>query len=141
MTSAAAIDTVTSAPQIEGKREPWGDSRYRIYTHEHISFDALPSYRDGGPATVVVDGYSMSTSSVSGFSSRSVLAADDGMHTLSLSKPIRGDECEITRFDKHPLDGTKYAIERDAKRAAFDAGALAFMVYERDAAKWGLPTE
>lgn len=136
---------VKSAPAIQGEREPWRDGRYRIYTHEHLDFDALPSYRDGGPATVVVDGYSMSTSSVSRvLSSASVIAADDGMRTLNLSTPIldgEGSTAVITGFDKHPLDGTRYATDVDARRAAFDAGALAFMVYERDAAKWGLPTE
>jgi hypothetical protein len=125
---------VTSVPKLQS------DGRYRLYTSEHLDFDALPSYRDGGPSLVVVDGYCMSTSSVSGFSSRAVLAADDGMHTLSLSKPVRGFEWDITRRDKHPLDGTKYATAPDARRAAFDAGAMAYMVYERDAAKWGLPT-
>ena len=134
---------VKTLPEIQGGVESWGyDGRYRLYTNEHVEFDALPPYADGGPAMVVVDGYSMSTSNVSGFSSRAVLAADDGMFTLNLSMPIRdgvGSMAPILRFDKHELDGTKYATRHDASRAAFDAGTLAFMVYERDAAKWGLP--
>lgn len=78
---------VKAIPAIQGKRYSWSDGRYRIYTRDHIDFDTLPSYDDGGPATVVIDGYSMSTSTLSrALSSPEVVAADDGMHTLNLSK-------------------------------------------------------
>lgn len=122
-------------PQVEGV------TRYRLYAREHIDFDALPSYHDGGPAMVVINGYQTSTSNLSGFSSAAALSADDGKYTLNLSKPVRGPGGGIAGFDKHALDGTKYDTAREASRAAYDAGALAFMVYERNAAKWGLPAE
>lgn len=136
---------VTSLPQVQGAHEGWRDGRYRIYTAEHIDFDALPSYSDGGPAKVAHDGWCVSYSSLSrAMSSASVIAADDGMHTLSIHRGAHYEQVDgETRYvaEYHPLDRTKYALQSDAQRAAFEGGATAFMVYERDAAKWGLPTE
>lgn len=135
--------TLTSVPEQRGEiRTYGGDGRYRLYTIEHLPFDALPSYSDGGPATVTNDGWSMSTSSNCRiFSSPSVNAADDRMHTLRLTTHPVGVPWSLENDVKHPLNGTKYATAADAKRAAYEAGGIGFMVYNRDAAKWGLPTD
>lgn len=116
-----------------------GDGRYRVYTVEHLPFDALPAYDEGGPATVRGDEWNVSTSHLSAaFASPSVVAADDGMYTLSVFKFTHpGGGADLVR---HPLDGTKYATRRDANRAAYEAGLLGFMVYESDAPSYGLPT-
>jgi hypothetical protein len=65
----------------------------------------------------------MSTSSLDRlFSSRSIVAKDDGQHTLSLRKVDRNG----VTTERHPLDGTKYPSREAAAQAAYEAGALAF---------------
>lgn len=145
-------DTVTTKPAIQG-RGPSApgdyDGRYRLYTVDHVPFDRFPSYSDGGPSTVTHNGWNISTSSTCRvFSSPSVVAADDGMHTLRVTRDGRyvdtgvigphGTPVKEYVVTRHPLDGTKYATKRDADRAAYEAGALAFMVYEKNAAKYDL---
>lgn len=117
--------TITTIPAAQGR------TTYRLYTVEDLPFDAIPTYRDGGPAKVSMPGWSKSTSSMCPiFSSPSVIAADDRRITLSLR--LNGEP--------HPLDKSTYATQDEADRAAYEVGASAFMVYDRDAAKWGLPT-
>lgn len=123
-------------PPLQGTAYSWHDGRYRIYTVEQLPFDALPAHSDGGPAMVAHTEWGMSTSSLSAWmSSPSVAAADDGKHTLRVSRTVGADGVE-----RHELDGTRYDTNRDASRAAYEAGLLGFMVYERHAAKWGLPS-
>lgn len=125
-------------PELAGERWSWRDGRYRVYTVAHLPFEALPAYADGGPATVALGVWGVSTSSLCrAFSSPSVAAADDGMHTLSVYRFATPGGADIER---HALDGTTYATGRDASRAAYEAGLLGFMVYERDAGRFGLPT-
>lgn len=136
---------LTATPDLQGEQWASGyDGRHRLYTHEHIAFDALPDYREGGPATVTNGDWSMSVSSVCvALSSPSVaaeaLANPATRYTLNAS---RDGHYEAGRYvsERHPLDGTTYASDRAARRAAFDAGIIAYMVYERDAARLGLPT-
>lgn len=131
---------IETVPAMHGEIHEYGyDGRYRLYTVDHLPFDALPSYGDGGPAKVVLDPWGTSTSSLCGFmSSPSVAAADDGMVTLNV---YRVDSPASQPMVRHPLDGTRYATTRDADRAAYEAGVTAFMVYEREAARFGLPSE
>jgi len=132
---------VTSMPPVQGARYTWRDGRYRVWTVGHgLPFDVLPSYGEGGPATVALDGWVASTRVLcKRLSSPAVVAADDGMITASV---WRGD---FRNPERHPIDGTKYANGRDASRAMYEAGVLGFMVYERDATGYwfacGLPTE
>lgn len=132
---------VTSVPELQGEITTYGyDSRYRLYTAEHVAFDALPTYRDGGPARVAHTDWSSSTSSLCrGLSSPSVVAASDGRITINST---RGGHYEDGQYvvERHPLDGTHYATQTEANRATFEGGLTAFMVYERNAAKYGLPT-
>lgn len=133
--------TLTPAPEYTSlpglvERPEWRDGQYRLWTIGNgLDFDALPAPRDGGPAMVVLHGWNMGTSTLArSTSSPGVTAADDGMHTLILwhgpaTQPVR-----------HSLHGRKYATRRDAERAAYNAGTTAFMVYEAEAARWGLPT-
>lgn len=84
---------------------------YRIWTREHCAFEDFPQYRDGGPAMVTVGAYSVSYVTGSG---------------------IDGVELRI-----HTIDGAPgfrlvalYATELEARRVAFNLGAIAFMAYE-----------
>lgn len=135
---------IRSIPEQQGEIASYGyDGRHRLYTHEHIDFDALPDYREGGPATVAHTGWSMSTSSTSVLSSPSVLAeALANPASRFTLNSARGGHYENGHYvvERHELDGTFYASDRDARRAAFNAGILAYMVYNREAAKLGLPT-
>lgn len=124
---------VNPGPDYHGQ-----DWSYRVYGIEHLPFNALPAWRDGGPATVARDGWSKSTSSrCRALSSPSVIAGDDGMTTLNLRRldPANPNGPGIP----HELNGTRYALQSDADRAAYEAGATGFMVYTREAARWGLP--
>lgn len=122
-------------PMLRGAIYPGGyDGRYRLYTVDDVPFNRFPEY-PAGPSTVVVDGWSKSTSSLSRiFSSPSVVAADDGLHKLRLT---RHDGTGAV-VERHALDGGKYRSQREATRAAYEAGCLAFMVYEKDADRYGL---
>lgn len=98
---------------------------HKVHTAaEGIAFDAFPQYKDGGPSMVVLPGWGVSYGSLSRlFSSPSIVAADDGKVTLSAyAAPYTGE--------KHPLDGTKYPTEVDARKAAYEAGLIGFMVYD-----------
>ncbi len=132
-------------PPLKGSAFADGyDGRYRVYTVELLPFDALPAYADGGPSKVVLDGWGVSFSRLCrALSSASVAAADDGMITLKVYEVRQGFNWAPcvpgdTR-ERHPLDGTKYATQRDADRAAYEAGLTGFMVYEKHAAGYGLP--
>ncbi len=117
-----------TTPPVEGQIFPTGyDGRYRLYTIAHLPFDALPSYAEGGPAKVVLDPWDVSTTSPT--------EGEGGRVTLNVYPATSRQTGE-----RHPLDGTRYDDREDADRAAYDAGLLAFMVYERDAARYGLPT-
>ena len=110
---------------------------YRLWAvGSGLAFDALPAYADGGPSLVPVAGWNVSTSRLCRvLSSPSVVADDDGMYELSLW-------CGHYREpERHALHGTRYADKREADRVAYEAGALAFMVYDDHAAsRYGLPT-
>lgn len=112
--------TIRSTPDL-AKNSVTRD--YRLYDRTHCDFDDFPSYREGGPATVVHAGWGVSYSMPHG---------DEKRVELNAYK-YEGEE---EGFAKHELDGTFYDTMEDATRAAFEAGLLAFMVYERDAAKW-----
>jgi hypothetical protein len=131
---------VKSLPQLQGSIEPWRDGRYRVYTVEHIEFDALPQYSDGGPAMIALGAYNVSYRTLDRmFSSAAVIAADDGMHVLSIFTTLYDADGMYAGSAKHELDGTRYPTQLDARRAAFEAGAIGFMVYERDVERLGLP--
>lgn len=129
--------TIT-ATEIPAPAKSVGPRPYRLWTVEHIEFDALPAYRDGGPAMVTVTPWYVSTSSLCPvFSSPSVVAADDGMVTLNIHRVCHELPGYVT--EGHVLDGTKYPTDREANRAAFRGGCLAFMVYDDEAERYGLP--
>jgi hypothetical protein len=106
---------------------------YRLWTAAHgLDFDAMP---ERGAQLVPFNGWhAPKTCLCRSQSSASVVAADDNMVTLGM---WRGDAAKPQR---HALDGTKYPTHLDANRAAYNAGAMAFMVYEDQAGRFGLPT-
>ncbi len=120
----------------QGRR---GDWRYRIYTDScGVPFDAVPEYSDGGPATVAHSGWCVSyTSLCAALSSPSVVAQDNGRVTLRAFKSALDDP--TVEGVRHSLHGIEYATQRDASRAAYEAGLLGFMVWERDAERLGFP--
>lgn len=120
MTTPAA-----AKPALQGSIATWRDHRYRVYGAEHLPFDALPSYRDGGPAKVVRDGWSVSYTTDCG-------ATIDGVRLSARKHPDEGER------EEHPLHHTVYPTQEAASRAAYDAGLLGFFVYERDAEAYGL---
>lgn len=104
---------------------PTTKTRYTLYTIA----DGVPFYASFDqaqrPAMVTCTEWSVSRTSVCRmFSSPSVVARDDGMVTLNA---FRFDAQNNTI--RHELDGTRYPTDRDAQRAAYDAGLLAHMVY------------
>lgn len=90
---------------------------YTLYTREDLHYGAFPAYSDGGPAMVVVDGWSVSTTSGDGI---------DGVicgarKTVSVA-PYRSEP--------HDLDGKPFPTHEAAMRAQYEAGLIAYMVYE-----------
>jgi hypothetical protein len=120
--TAATVAPATLPSLING--------RYRVFTVEHLPYGALPAYPEG-PAQVTIEPWCVSTSSLSPLSSPSVLAADDGMTTLSVHKMTGG--CE-----HHAVHGTKHATKDDADRTAYEAGVTGYMIYERDRERLGI---
>ena len=115
---------MSSKPEVRGHASEHYDGRYRLYTVNHVPYGTYPRYVDGGPAMVVVDGWGKSVSSLCRiFSSQSVIEADDRQHTLSLRRA----------GGLHSLNGTKYPTSEAADQAAYEVGATAYMVYERNA--------
>jgi hypothetical protein len=126
--------TVTMPDQVDSLF-PSSNGYYRLWTVGNgLDFDALPAYSDGGPPIVTVGGWIVSTSTTTRVRYDGGASEDDGMHTLSV---WRGDHAKP---EQHPLCGTKYLSRRDADRAAYQAGVAAFMVYDRDTFRLGLPT-
>jgi len=129
---------VTDYPPMQGQEYDWHDGRYRIWTFNEAPYGRFPTYADGGPPIVTHAEWGVSFPRLCKvMSSPSVVAADDGKIELSIRqikyKPEGG--CDIIR---HPLDGTKYDTDADARRAAYEAGVIAYMVYVKDEAKYGL---
>lgn len=123
-------------PEIQGLlRKP-----YRLWTIEHIPFDRLPAYSNGGPARVALDPWSISTSQLCKlFTSSSVIekaraAGTDNQVTLNAREIFL--DGRPTR--PHALDKTVYSSKRAADRAAYEAGLTAFLVYECDERKYNL---
>jgi hypothetical protein len=102
-------DATTALPPLEGVSR----RKYRCYGIEHVPFDTYPDYWDGGPSIVVRDGWGVSYRSGGGI---------QGYELRAYRVPFPGA--------KHELHGTRYADQRSATRAAYEAGLLAFLVYE-----------
>ena len=90
---------------IPGRSRP-----YRLYTVDHIEFDTLY----GQHPIVVTEGWGCSYSNVAG----------ESEWELRVYRVPVGED-----YDQHPLYRTRYLSEVAAKRAAFEAGITAFMVY------------
>lgn len=100
------------------------DGRARFYTVEHLPFDAMPAR--GGPYLAGLDRWAVSYSQ----------SHRTGMWTLSVVR-LEGRDVKIVR---HELCDTTWPTGSDAQEAAYNAGVVGFMVYEKDAARWNLPT-
>lgn len=103
---------------------------YRLWTAGYgIPFEAFPQYRDGGPAMVTLDGpkaWGVSCETSSGYS---------GPCPVMLRVSRINGRGPASTVERHPLYGTRYADHTAARRAAYDAGCLAFMAYEAGGAE------
>lgn len=107
---------------------------YRLVGVEDLSFGTFPSYDQGGPSLVTRGGWGVSYESLDRlFSSPSVVVADDGLVTL---KVYQYTSATARTAIHHELHGSKYATRELASQAAYEAGCLSFMVYDRDAHKY-----
>jgi hypothetical protein len=98
---------------------------YRLYTIAHVPYGHFPRYSEGGPAMCTASAlWSKSTNSVSLVLSSWGIAAEAAANPLPVTLNLRW------RGSSHELDGTRYATQDDADRAAYEAGATAYMVYE-----------
>ena len=118
------------ATTIRGKVYADGhDGRYALVGVADAPFDALPSYREGGPSTVVVNGWCTSVGHLDRvLSSPEAVAADDGMHTIRAHR----DALDGQGITYHALHGTRWALASDANEALYNAGLNARMVYVKD---------
>jgi hypothetical protein len=105
-------DTLTLPPLQQTL--PGRSREYRLFNREFVDYDDLA----GLHSRVTTDGWGVSYTSVYGEGDRVTL------HIYDTAKLHAGGDY------KHPLYGTTYDTLEDASRAAFDVGALAFMVYE-----------
>lgn len=112
-------------PATSGSIAPERDGRYRLYTADVLPFDAVPAY-PAGPALVAHTTWGVSTSTGDGID-----GAQLNVHRFASGAAGPGE--------RHELDGHLYRTYRDAQHAAYDAGVLAFMIYHKDAPRWGLP--
>lgn len=104
--------TIRNHPPIQ-QTLPGRSREYRLYTVADCD------YGDFQASTVTVGNWGVSYQSTYG---------EEG-HTLHIY------DCVLLRSQsedyKHPLYGTVYPTQEDANRAAFEAGCLAYMVYEQ----------
>lgn len=113
-----------SLPTLKGSGFRGG---YRMYTVDHIPFDALPAYSDGGPGMATHNGWCVSYE----------MGGEPGVvlhvyRSYADSEPVPGKH--------HALYGTRYDDEQSARRAAYEAGAVGFQVFDEHAPLWGLPS-
>jgi hypothetical protein len=129
------MTAITKLPPLHGKIYDDGyDGRYRLWTVSDVPFDFFPSRKKGGPNFTVHTKWRKSLTTT--------------YDSITYENQIGGVELNISRFDDmtlktpqriaHPLDGTEWETEEEADRAAYEAGVIAFMVYVRDEAKYGI---
>lgn len=100
---------------------PW---TYEFFTAEDTPFEDKVDLPES--ALVTTDDWCVSYTSLDRvLSAPEVVAEDDGKVMLRIHRPFGGYG---PGGDKHPLYGTKYDTRRDASKAAYEAGALKFMV-------------
>lgn len=119
-------------PPIEGSYS----TCCRKWTVEHVPYGTFPAYADGGPPTVAHTEWAVSYPRLSPWSSPEVIAADDVKVELSVHRVVRrGDGYDVVH---HPISGTRYDTDDAARRAAYEAGVIAYMVHLKDEAKYGI---
>ncbi len=113
----------TSRPPAHGKEYWHLNMRYRLWTAATgLRFDDMRV--DDGPSVVPVDsGWHVSYTVPMGWTP-ALADVHDGKVELLV---WRGDYRDPER---HPLNGSRHDTMRDAHRAAYEAGLIAFMIYE-----------
>ncbi len=139
MTDKPMIPPAVVMPPLQGRvRRLVGevyDGRYRVYTHTSgVPYGALPPWLDGGPARVAIGDWNVSQRSWCRWMSTPGTVPSGPPIILNVTRRVDG------QLERHPLDGTGYDSAEDADRATYDAGLIGFMVYEKNAASYGLPT-
>jgi hypothetical protein len=107
--------TTDTLPEIR-QTLPGRSRPYRLFTVEHCAWGDYPSNR-----TVTCDRWGVSYSQ----------QYDENWERTGLVELRVYDVSRMPEEDieYHALHGTTYATSEDAKRAAFEAGVLAYMVY------------
>lgn len=100
-------------------------TEYRLWTVQHIPFDR---FERGNPPLVVIDDWSISTESglrlvYDGFDPEPLYG---GMVQLNAHRIISWNPYQV---EYHELHLSRYATRRDAERAAYEAGLMAYMIY------------
>lgn len=121
------MKTATNVPPII--QSVPGSRPYRLYTIEHVPYGAFPRYRDGGPSMVAYDGWSVSTSSQTTAFGGTI--TEPGHKVRVMRNPCRlGEPYDATKTEQHPIDGQVFATDDEAVQAQYEAGVLAYMVFE-----------
>ena len=124
------LATVIVPPAVKGMA-----GAYRVYTYASgLPFGALPPWLDGGPGRVSVGSWCVSTSSWCAALSTPGTGPDGPPVTLNATRRVAGV------LERHPLDGTGFDAVAEADRAAYNAELIGYMVYDHEAAGYGLPT-
>lgn len=120
-------------PSLHGKIYSNGhDGRFRLWKVSDAPFDFFSPYEEGGPGTTAHTAWSVS---VTTSYEDPACQAQIGKPTLNIRKRLMDNS-----LCRHPLDGTEWETRRDANRAAYEAGVIAFMVHVKDEAKYGIGT-
>lgn len=101
------------------------DNRYRVWTADCVDFDAVPALADGGPVLVAVGGWS----------TRVQADGDSGQWYVDATRTVTYEPLVV---EQSPVHGVLYPSEREAWRAAYDAGLCGFLVQEVDRYRYGL---
>lgn len=106
----------TTLPDLQ-QTLPGRSRPYRLFTREHVDFDTFY----GIHGLVTRDRWGVSYSQP---------MDENWKRTGEIEIHVYDVRSTPGETEKHPLYGTRYLSEVAARRAAFDAGVLAFMVYE-----------
>lgn len=98
---------------------PGRSREYRLFTRDHVAFDTFYGIHN----LVTCDRWGVSYSQE---------LDPDWKRTGKTELRVYDVRSTPGETEKHALYGTTYLSEVAARRAAFDAGVLAFMVYEED---------
>jgi hypothetical protein len=90
---------------------------YTLYTVEDVPFGTFPAYPEGPAMVISGAGYYVSTTT-----NDQEPGARVGAFKVVSERPYR--------TERHPLDGVSFPDSEAARKAQYEAGLLAYMVYD-----------